>query len=347
MSADKQPRPDAHPATPRRKAPWSQRFKGWWNLPRGIGLAAVIVGLAHYSPLPALPMPRLIQLHTDLAPELIGIGITLILIDWAVERRQREELKRQLIRQMGSNIRDVAVPAARELAHYEWLYDGTLKGASLVEADLSAAQLARANLSGASLYQAILRKANLLDANLNEAILVNANLSGAYLPRATLIQASLQGITLNNAILGNADLSGAALAYATLISCHLRDAQLNGVDLTRADMQNADLRSANLERADMQHADLRDAKLKWADLRDADLAGARNWTIAQLAQASSLGWATMPDGERLGRVSRDGVQEPGGLTFEAWRAAYLARHGGTETTLRDVAEQDAAPPSIR
>lgn len=322
MSADKQPRPDAHPATPRRKAPWSQRFKGWWNLPRGIGLAAVIVGLAHYSPLPALPMPRLIQLHTDLAPELIGIGITLILIDWAVEQRQRQELKAYLIRQMGSPVRDVAVPAVRELAHHEWLYDGALTRAILAEADLRQAPLRGANLSGAHLYRATLTDADLLDANLDGAILVSADLSEAALSGATLRQASLQGATLHDASLFYADLSGAALSYTALDRCNLRDAILDGVDLERASLESADLRGATVR-------------------------GARNWTIAQLAQASSLGWATMPDGERLGRVSRDGVQEPGGLTFEAWRAAYLARHGGTETTLRDVAEQDAAPPSIR
>lgn len=300
--------PPPPPWTPP-QTPWPARLKAWWNLPRLIGLAAALLGLAHYLPLPALPRPRLLRLHADVAPELIGIGITLILIDWAVARRQREELKAQLIRHMGSAIRDVAVPAARELAHHGWLYDGSLKWAILLEADLSGAQLEGANLSGASLYRANLSGADLLDAELNGTTLVNANLNEAYLPRAVMRRASLQGVTLANATLSGADLSGAALAHATLELCHLRDANLSGVDLERADLQLADLRSAHLT-------------------------GARNWTIEQLGQTLSLAGAIMPDGVRLGWASGDGKQA-GDPTFEEWAAHYLAQHGGALDTLRD------------
>jgi uncharacterized protein YjbI with pentapeptide repeats len=87
-----------------------------------------------------------------------------------------EQLKAQLIWQMGSNIRDVAVPAARELAHHGWLQDGSLSGAHLSTADLNGAILSGANLSGAFLLQA----------NLSEAKLWKANLSGAYLSRANM-----------------------------------------------------------------------------------------------------------------------------------------------------------------
>ena len=52
----------------------------------------------------------------SVGPELAGIVIGVVTIDYLNERRQTEQLKAQLIRQMGMHIPDVAVPAARELA---------------------------------------------------------------------------------------------------------------------------------------------------------------------------------------------------------------------------------------
>lgn len=262
------------------QTPWPARFRAWWNLPRALGLAAALLGLAHYLPLPALPRPRLLRLHADVAPELIGIGITLILIDWAVARRQREELKAQLIRQMGSAIRDVAVPAARELAHHGWLYDGSLDGAQLRGADLSGADLPRAKLN----------RANLAGANLKEALLIGAALSGASLDDATLTGAHLLG----------ADLSGASLRHAVLEKCDLSSAKLSGTDLREATLQRASLFSATLTGArnwtieQVAHASVLaetimpdGVRLGWAreaDLEQGDGPAFETWQAAYLAQ---------------------------------------------------------------
>ena len=59
-------------------------------------------------------------------------------------------------------------------------------------------------------------------------------------------------------------------------------ADLSGADLFLADLRGADLRAANLRGAD----------LRWADLRGAIVED------RQLAQASSLHGATMPDGRK-------------------------------------------------
>ncbi|NKQ35727.1 MAG: pentapeptide repeat-containing protein [Chloroflexi bacterium] len=80
----------------------------------------------------------------------------------------------------------------------------------------------------------------------------------------------------------------------------LRQANLGQADLRRMQWQNADLRAANLTQANLQHidltqADLRDAVLEGADLRCAVLKDAQI-SEAQLAQASRLTHAIMPDG---------------------------------------------------
>ena len=67
----------------------------------------------------------------------------------------------------------------------------------------------RANLSGADLSRANLYRANLSWADLREANLSGADLSGVNLSRANLSGADLSGVNLYRANLSRADLSGA------------------------------------------------------------------------------------------------------------------------------------------
>ena len=83
--------------------------------------------------------------------ELAGAVVTFIMLQLLVGGRARKE---ELIAQMGSDVRDVAVPAADELRRRGWLTDGSLIGADLIGADLSGADLIWADLSGANLIGA-------------------------------------------------------------------------------------------------------------------------------------------------------------------------------------------------
>lgn len=210
------------------KPSWHARFKLWWNLPRALGIAAAGLGLLHYLPIPFLPVPGLMQLHADIAPEFIGIGITIILIDWAVEKRQQEELKSQLIRQMGSPHNEVADSAVRELAHHGWLYDGSL----------NRAHLWKANLKETNLKKAILKRVNLTMANLISVDSEQADLREAYLLHAELGQANLWGSNLTQSDLSFADLGEANLWRANLSGALLRGANLDKARLLEANLSN-------------------------------------------------------------------------------------------------------------
>ena len=94
---------------------------------------------------------------------------------------------------------------------------------------------------------------------------------------------SLAGAPLSDMVLRGAPLSGADLRYADLRGTDLRYADLSGADLRGTDLRGADLRGANL---------------RGADLSGADLEGAQGVTDDQLAEASSLNGATMPDGSK-------------------------------------------------
>ena len=135
--------------------------------------------------------------------------------------------------------------------------------------DLTCANLAYADLTGADLTGA-----NLAYANLTYADLRGANLTGANLTYARLTGANLSDAGLASANLASADLTYADLHDAYLTAADLHDAYLHGADLTYADLRGADLRGADLRGADLTGANLYDADLTYADLRGADLTGA-------------------------------------------------------------------------
>jgi uncharacterized protein YjbI with pentapeptide repeats len=139
--------------------------------------------------------------------------------------------------------------------------------------------LAGADLSGANLYRAQLPDANLYKANLQRAILngvdlTNANLVLAVLQGTQLVQARLDGADLALANLANSRLTLSSLVGAKLEGATLREANLSAAVLDDSHLSHADLRGASLYKASLQRADLTVADLRGADLRGADLTGA-------------------------------------------------------------------------
>jgi hypothetical protein len=86
-------------------------------------------------------------------------------------------------------------------------------------ADLSGADLFRANLSGANLSGANLFRADLSGANLSGANLFRADLSGANLSGANLFRADLSGANLSGANLSGADLSNEQIKLINKYKC--------------------------------------------------------------------------------------------------------------------------------
>ncbi len=185
-----------------------------------------------------------------------------------------------------------------------------LTSADMKDADLVGADLVGAHMSGADLSGAYLKGANLLGADLS-----GAHLNGVNLTFGDLTDAKLGGADLSDTELGGADLSGVNLVNTHLTRTYLKGARMMGANLTGAhligyDLTGADLSYAQLGGAYLGGADLSSSNLTYADLTGAHLIGAdlngSNLTYAdltdatvtneQLAQATSLKGATMPDG---------------------------------------------------
>lgn len=228
---------------------------------------------------------------TRIGPELAGIVIGLVVIDALNERRSRDQLREQLIRQMSSPHPDVSHTATEELRANLWHIDDHLEGHDFRDANLPKVNLIDANLKRANFARANLQEASLDDACLQEAIFFDADLSNASLSFARLNGANLTQANLEGANLTHANLEGALLSLAQLTKANLESANLTGADLRAANLERAKLRNANLTNADLEGANLSRANLESAIV-----------TIQQLRTARSVEWLFLPDGQQIGYV---------------------------------------------
>jgi hypothetical protein len=137
----------------------------------------------------------------NVGAEFGGALATYGLLELFIKRREEEEIKKaDLIAQLGSSVKDMAVAAAEELERHGWLQDGSLRGADLFRANLQGADLAMADLQGVCLVLANLREAQLLGTNLRGAILYLVDLQEAWLSEADLQGADLTEADLQGAI---------------------------------------------------------------------------------------------------------------------------------------------------
>ena len=226
----------------------------------------------------------------NLVTEVIGIGATVFIINRLYEYRDRENLKRRLVREAGSRANAIAIAAVEQLREEGWLTgdSGLLKGLDLSGANLKNADLSEANL----------RWTNLKDADLRSAKLIGTD---------------LRDTDLRFARLKSADLSQAKLNSAKLFGAKLQKTKLYGADFMLADLRNADLCKAEVWATNYGEKQQRGvvvceknipppAKLRYAKLQGAYLEGAilhGQWYQGAIPPHESyLYCAVLPDEEK-------------------------------------------------
>lgn len=225
-----------------------QRFKAGWTPARLIGAVALLIGLAGtvQTDLSYLPAP-LANFLANVSPELFGIGVTILVIDAANERRAAGERKQELALQMGSPDSGFAIEAVRILRHQNWLTDGTLRGVALTHASLAGADLYQADLQHAVLHFTSLTGANLRRANLAGAELIGTDLRHADLPEANLSHTLLKDARCQGTNLWKANLQGAAARQTDFSGATLENTNLKGAKLTAANLAGASLLYATFD----------------------------------------------------------------------------------------------------
>jgi hypothetical protein len=146
--------------------------------------------------------------RSNLYTTAVGALISVAFLDLLNRRREAENLKAQLIRELRSSDNGLALRALEELSNYKWLHDGSLKEKNFV-------------LPGDPPLGANLQHAQFLHANLEGTFFMYANFSSSFFYRANLSGASLQHSNLSNATLSGTDLRGANLRYTNLAGAEI------------------------------------------------------------------------------------------------------------------------------
>lgn len=187
------------------------RFIRWWTVSK-MGVVLLLVAIpgsvvAHYvqggDSDPSL-FTLLEEFYANTSWELIGIAVTVLIIDNMYRTHEVQQEKDRLMRQLSSPDEHIAFEGLERMRAHGWLEDSVLQGASLQGANLHKANLQEAHLQEAHLQNADLRGADLLgalltDAHLHEANLEGANLHLADLRGAILEDAHLRGVNLEAA----------------------------------------------------------------------------------------------------------------------------------------------------
>lgn len=206
-----------------------------------VALIITILGFLNQHNGFSLPQPIeyfVADFYANLSTEFISIAMTVLIIDQLYESRRNQQLKEQLIRQMGSSDNGIALNAVEELRAHDWLQDGSLQGVSFYQANLAGAFLPLVNLE-----QTVFSRADLRNVDLKWANLRSANLNSVFLENSTLIGTDLSKCSLSKANLGGAYLIDAELQEADLREATLIDACLWGANLLNARVTEEQLRN--------------------------------------------------------------------------------------------------------
>lgn len=210
---------------------------------------------------------------------LIGVLITIFVLDRRAAHREAKRLRAQLIREMGTRNNGIALRAVRELRAHTWLQDGSLRGADLFFADLQKADLSGANMSEVYLNAANLQESELFQTNLEKARLFETDLTDAKMLYSNLRNAKLEAAKLVRTDLTHADLSGSNLFRADLTEAHLGGAILVGAQMTFANLAGASLRGANLKGANLREANIEGVEIKETEFdENTTLPDGNKWT---------------------------------------------------------------------
>lgn len=247
------------------------------NLITKVGIVFLVVGISliflHKYPETWRFNSIIKEYYANLSCELISIAITILLIDYLYEKKEKEATKKRLLRELGSEDKGFTSRALKELKELGSLTDGSLIGLDLSKANLSGldfsnANLARVNFENALLNGTIFKNANLDRAILNGAEMREANLENCSFINTKMKKCNLYGALLNNSKLTNVDLMKSNLELCELIDVVIVDTKLEDANLKLANLTRIKITNCHLLRTDVHSINAKNAKFERCDLKD-------------------------------------------------------------------------------
>lgn len=222
---------------------WQEIGTIWKQYSGLYAFAGFLLGFVTYPALQAVGF-SLGQFIISIAPEIVGIFITVVIIDTFYRRREEERLKHDLIREMGSFANPVAIRAVEALRDKGWLTDGTL-----IHKKFHQAELKYADLSNAVLNRCRFAGANWQNVKAYHLQLTGGQLGGIDLRKSQLNVSNLAHTNINDADAREADFRGCNLEGVHFDQTDLENCNFTGTNLKGTDFYNANLKGVDFERA--------------------------------------------------------------------------------------------------
>ena len=147
----------------------------------------------------------------NIVTDLLGVALTVFVIDTMYRLRSDAERKRVLIKKLGSKNNDIATEALHEIDAEGWLLDGSLRNAFLLSCNLNGSSFTGADLQQVSFGFASLRATTWFEADLTGAYLDFADFTGATFAMKADIPGRYAEADLTRASMHNANLTGAVI----------------------------------------------------------------------------------------------------------------------------------------
>jgi uncharacterized protein YjbI with pentapeptide repeats len=211
-----------------------------------LGIGLLVVGFRIQHPNIPITLDALLpDFYANVSTTLVGIALTVLIID-ALNRRRDDRLEKiRLIRDMGCGDNGIALRAVVEITENNLHWKGFLRNRHFWCARLAGAQLMSADLSYSSFHHADFTGADLL---------------GAKLQRTCFWHARLCGVDFRNVDLTDGDFIYADLTHALVTQEQLQSAdRLLGVRLPNGEIYNGRFN---------RPGDLRDAQTLGVDVND-------------------------------------------------------------------------------
>ncbi len=257
----------------------------------------ILIGCLYHYPKTWACADFINQFYANLSTELISISITILLIDYLYELKEKLALKARLKRELGSEDKGFTSRALKELREFGWLTDGSLNSIDLSNANLSGLDLSNADLTKVNLSNAKLKGCNLTNANLTETNLTNADLSEAILLKSVFKKTILKECTLyaakiNETQLSECDFIKANIELGQLRGCTIENCFLEEANLAFTNFEDTTFKSCKLIRANMSGTNLKNTIFERVDIQDL-----KNWDkIVSLNESRFNGSKNPPAG---------------------------------------------------
>lgn len=164
-------------------------------------------------------------LIVNFAFTLLGVALTVLVIDKLNDQRANSDLKRSLIRDLLLGDTAISRRAINELSSMGALADGTMRNAELAGAEIDTIDLTNSDLSEANLVGATFKNCDLANSNLSGTKMNDAFFEGCTFDTADLYSAKLIGTKFLQCDLREANFEKANPSNAQFVACQLTKAQ--------------------------------------------------------------------------------------------------------------------------